>query len=99
MSQPKTQDETGGNAPADAPSVTLRSGRIITLREPTAGELRGIKLLDVLQMDSGAHAEIIPRISELTKPEFFSLKPADMMALMGEVVGFFAPAETDSPPV
>lgn len=81
--------------------VTLKSGRIVEIREPTAGELRGIKLLDVLQLDAGAHAELIPRITDLERPEFLALGPADLMAIMSEVVGFFAPSgedRTDAPP-
>lgn len=81
-------------------SVRLSDGRTVTLREPMTGELRGIKLLEVLQMDPAAHAELIPRISELEKPAFYKLRSADMMRIITEVVGFFAPEamETDAYP-
>lgn len=75
--------------------ATLKNGRTVELREPSAGELRGIKLLDVLQLDAGAHADLIPRISDLERPEFLGLGPADMLALMTEVVNFFAPPDPD----
>jgi len=71
--------------------VTLNTGRILELREPTAGELRGIKLLDVLQLDAGAHAALVERISEMSAAEFWTLKAVDTMAVMTGVVGFFAP--------
>ena len=35
----------------------------ITLREPSAGELRGIKLFDLIQGDTGALIDLLPRIS------------------------------------
>jgi hypothetical protein len=82
-------------------SVTLKDGRTLEVREPTAGELRGIKLLDLLMLDAGAHADLVPRITDLERPEFLRLGPADLMAVMSAVVGFFAPTETDqaaSPP-
>lgn len=90
--------ETTTTAAATLPGgVTLSDGRVIHLREPSAGELRGVKLLDVLQLDTAAHAAVIERISELSALEFYALKSADTMALMSAVVGFFGP-ETDSPP-
>lgn len=78
-------------------SITLSSGRILELREPTAGELRGIKLLDVLQLDAGAHAVLVERIAELSAAEFYSLKAPDMMTIMTGIVGFFAPASPMAP--
>jgi hypothetical protein len=86
---------TQQDAAAD-PVVVLSDGRTLTLREPTAGELRGVKLLDVLQLDPAAHAAVIPRICELTAPEFARLKVRDAMALMSAVVDFFTPSD-DSP--
>lgn len=79
-------------------SVTLSSGRILELREPTAGELRGIKLLDVLQLDAGAHAVLVERLSELSAVEFYALKAPDAMVIMTGLVGFFAPTPEDQSP-
>ncbi len=63
----------------------------ISLREPTAGELRGIKLLDVMQMDAGAYAELLPRIGDpvLTKAEFNQLSLSDLTQVMGTVAQMF----------
>lgn len=71
----------------------------LTLRKPAAGELRGIKLLDVLQMDASAHAVLVPRIcSELTdQSQFWLLDATDLMNVMGTVLSFFAGPDTDSP--
>ncbi len=35
----------------------------ITLRRPRAGELRGVKLMDLLQMDVAALHVVLPRIT------------------------------------
>ncbi|MCU0843162.1 MAG: phage tail assembly protein [Thiobacillaceae bacterium] len=76
-------------------TVTLSTGRPLDLREPTAGELRGIKLLDVLQLDAGAHAALVERLSDLSAVEFYALKAPDAMAVMAGIVGFFAPNPAD----
>lgn len=77
--------------------VALSDARVVELRAPTAGELRGIKLLDVLQLDPGAHAVIIDRVSTLTAAEFNVLPMPDAMALMTEVVNFFQPTDRSPP--
>lgn len=64
----------------------------ITLREPTAGELRGLKLTDVLQGDAGALITLIPRIATpaMTEAEVAGLKPGQFGRLFSGVVGFFS---------
>ena len=59
----------------------------IVLREPSAGELRGIKLFDLVQGDAGAIAELLPRISTpaLSKPEALALKMRDLTAAMSAI--------------
>lgn len=81
-------------------TVTLSSGLALELREPTAGDLRGIKLLDVLQLDTAAHAPLLERLGALTALEFYALSAADAMAVMTGVVGFLAPqgVETSDSP-
>ena len=62
----------------------------IELRKPAAGELRGIVLLALLQMDVDAIASLLPRISTpmVTKPEALAMDPADLLAVGVEVAGF-----------
>lgn len=59
----------------------------ITLREPSAGELRGIKLFDLVQGDTGALIDLLPRISTptLTKQEVLSLSLRDTMLALNLV--------------
>lgn len=61
---------------------------VITLRKPTAGELRGIHLSELLQMDVASLIKLIPRISELNEYEAGRLDPADMVAVGVKVSGF-----------
>lgn len=76
-------------------TVTLSSGRAIDLREPMASDLRGVKVLDLLQLDIGAAAPVIERVSDLSAGEVYALGGGDAMALMSGLVGFFAPTEAD----
>jgi hypothetical protein len=62
----------------------------VTLRRPTSGELRGIQLVNLMQMDVTSLSQVIPRISipTLTKPEVEALDPADLVQFGTEVVNF-----------
>lgn len=68
----------------------------LELRKPAAGELRGIKLFDLLQMDTEALMRLIPRISTptITDHEAAQLDPADLLQIGSEVVGFFVTKPT-----
>lgn len=72
----------------------------ITLRKPCAGELRGIHLAELLNLDVASLIKVIPRISSpgLTAPEAADMDPADLLAIGGKVVGFLLQkqAKTDA---
>ncbi|MHA6195523.1 phage tail assembly protein [Pseudomonas wadenswilerensis] len=61
----------------------------VTLREPSAGELRGLEMFDVIRMGVNAHRILVPRISNITANEFDALSPRDLLSVNTEVVGFF----------
>ncbi len=63
----------------------------VTLRKPNAGELRGINLADLLQLNATALVTVLPRITmpTLTPPECAQLDPADLIELGTKVAGFF----------
>ncbi|OFU98026.1 phage tail protein [Stenotrophomonas sp. HMSC10F07] len=65
----------------------------VKLRKPNAGELRGIKLADLLQIDVSAMAALLPRITEptLTTADVNKLDPADLVAIGTLAAGFFVP--------
>ncbi|MCM2973492.1 phage tail assembly protein [Larsenimonas suaedae] len=62
----------------------------VTLRKPTAGELRGVNLSDVLQLQTDALIKLIPRLSNpsLTEHEVRHMDPADLVQCGGEIAGF-----------
>ena len=62
----------------------------ITLRKPASGELRGVNLADVLQMQTDALIKLIPRLSNpsLTEHEVRQMDPADLVQCGGEIAGF-----------
>ncbi|GEM_PF-63316 len=65
----------------------------VALRKPDAGSLRGIKLMDLLQMDMVALSTLLPRISSpaLTSADVNKLDPVDLISLGTEVSTFFVP--------
>jgi hypothetical protein len=75
----------------------------VTLRKPTAGELRGTSLTELLQMDVGTLIKVIPRVSSptLTEAEVAAMDPADLTQLGGTVASFLLPkaalGDTQSP--
>ncbi|WP_421318826.1 phage tail assembly protein [Aeromonas veronii] len=65
----------------------------ISVRKPQSGELRGLNLTDILQMDVNALTKLLPRITNpaLTEAEASALDPADLMQLGQEVAAFLVP--------
>jgi hypothetical protein len=76
----------------------LKDGQLteIKLRKPMASDLRGLKLLDVIQMDTAAVAQLVPRIAEnhFTSADFYQLDPADLLQVMTEIATFFVPTQS-----
>ncbi|PID66597.1 MAG: phage tail protein [Gammaproteobacteria bacterium] len=70
----------------------------IDLREPKAGDLRGLKLLDVMQFDTDALAKLLPRISSpaLTEQDVYQFSFADLGEVM-EVISAFMETSTQPP--
>ncbi|ELO1553962.1 phage tail assembly protein [Aeromonas hydrophila] len=65
----------------------------IQLRKPKAGEMRGLNMTDVVQMDVNALTKLLPRITTpiLTEAEISNMDPADLMQLGSEVSTFLVP--------
>ncbi len=61
---------------------------LITLRKPTSGELRGLHLSELLQIDVASLIKLVPRISELNEHEVSRLDPADLFAIGTKVASF-----------
>jgi len=62
----------------------------ITLRKPAAGELRGLKLADLINGDVNATIRLVPRISQpsLTEQEVGALDVADLLGCADAIAGF-----------
>ena len=77
----------------DVPVPRKEPVTTLSLRKPNAGELRGLALTDILNMDVNSLATLVPRISQpmLTKDEVLTLDPADLVQIGGEVASFFIP--------
>jgi hypothetical protein len=96
-----SNDSTRADTPTVTDSVTvtldtpIRRGdttiATVTLRRPRVGELRGLLLSELLQMQVDALATLLPRITQptLTRPEIDALDPADLIALSTPAIGFF----------
>jgi hypothetical protein len=64
--------------------------KAVTLRKPNSGELRGVSLSDLVNLDVAALSKVLPRISTptLTDRDVFNLDPADLVQLGGIFSGF-----------
>lgn len=68
----------------------------LTLRKPRAGELRGLKVGDLIGGDIAALLALLPRITEptLIAEEAANLAAEDVAEIAGAVIGFFlSPAQ------
>lgn len=65
----------------------------VLVRKPNSGALRGLSLVELLQMNTTALQTILPRITEpmIHKQEMHMVDPADLVALGTEVAGFLVP--------
>jgi len=110
MTEPTTSnppaDAQKDSAPSLAPAtevVTLdtpikRGASIIatvTVRKPRAGELRGVALIELAQLDVIALQKVLPRITQptLTAQEVAEMDPADLLELGTKVALFLARRE------
>lgn len=73
----------------------------VQIRKPAAGELRGLKIIDIAQGDVDANLDLLPRITlpPLTAHEIGEMDAADMVVLINTAANFLRQrgASTDSP--
>lgn len=67
----------------------------VEVLKPSTGQLRGVKLIDIMQMDVSAILTILPRVTAppLDPADIAKLDPADLMQLGGALVSFFGTRE------
>lgn len=96
--QPLTEDNTINlDAPITRGKTTIDT---LTLRKPSSGELRGVQLVELLNMDVATLIKILPRITSpgITAPEAAGMDPADLLACGSKISGFLLQksAKTDA---
>lgn len=66
----------------------------LSFRRPSAGDLRGLKLSGLAEMDVDLILKLAARTSTtvVTEAQLYELDPADLIAVATEIVGFFADA-------
>ncbi|APC15111.1 phage tail protein [Pseudomonas frederiksbergensis] len=94
----KSEDTTEALPTVEDNTVTLDTPIIrgkttidtITLRKPASGELRGVQLVELLNMDVASLIKVIPRISSpgITAPEAAGMDPADLLACGSKITSF-----------
>ena len=77
----------------DTPIPRKKAITRITLRKPRAGELRGVSLAALVQMDVIALQRVLPRITDpvLTDAEIQAMDPADLLHCGAAVSTFLIP--------
>ena len=98
-----TTDTTPATTSDDVREVKLEAGiqrgeqRITTVqvRKPRAGELRGLSLAELLNMNVDAISAVLPRVTQpmLHKHEMQAIDPADLVNMGTVVVGFLLTKE------
>ncbi|ENT4885276.1 phage tail assembly protein [Salmonella enterica] len=89
------------DASVTAKSVTLDTPIVrgsttietLTIRKPSAGELRGVKLQALMESDVNSIITLLPRITSpaLTNGEVNSMDSSDLLALGNEIIIFLLP--------
>lgn len=90
-------------APVDDNTVTLDTPikrgdqeiKTLTLRKPNAGELRGLSLMQLLQLDVNQVSKLLPRIATplITEADIIPMPVDDFSALGTKMIGFFLQKE------
>ena len=88
MSQ--TNDSITLDEPLKRGEQTITS---VSVRKPASGELRGVALSDLLNLEVNAVIKILPRVTSpsLTEQDCARLDPADLVQLGSKVAGFLLP--------
>lgn len=69
----------------------------VQILRPRAADLKGVSLMDVMQMQTDAIAKVLPRITQptLVAADVDALAPADLLKCAVEVIGFLLPKDAE----
>lgn len=96
----ETQNNATGNAPGTftldhdvmlGGAVSIAKGTAITVRKPHGGELRGLTLVALSQLDVDSLYTLAPRITTPVIHKNAFMDPADLMQFGSEVMDFLLP--------
>lgn len=90
----KTTTFTLQSAISAASVIVHDAGTVITIRQPKAGELRGLSTNPLIQGDYNALEALAPRITQprLEKQHIAEMDPADLTQFHLEVLDFLLPS-------
>jgi len=66
----------------------------VTLKEPNSGNLRGLSLSKLFEMEVDTMLTLLPRISNLNDRHIANLSPMDYAPLFTETAGFFVSVDS-----
>ncbi|MGF1804185.1 phage tail assembly protein [Aliivibrio sifiae] len=61
----------------------------LELRKPCAGDLRGLNLVSVVEMDFDAACTLLPRISKLNERDILNMEAENFPPILTEIASFF----------
>lgn len=61
----------------------------LELRKPMSGDLRGLKLTNIIEMSFDEAMELLPRISCLDERDVLNLDPENLAPIMVGITSFF----------
>lgn len=70
----------------------------VTVRMPNTRALRGLSLVNLLQLDVASIATVAPRVTQpaITENDIYDLSPADMTKLSTAIIGFFVDTDAEN---
>ncbi len=70
----------------------------VILRQPNGGEMRGLSMMDIVQMKTEALFVLVPRISDpiLLPNELKQMNPADLMQIATVIAQYYVPKKMQS---
>lgn len=71
----------------------------LTIRKPLTGDLRGVKLLDFIELDIDCLAKVLPRITtpQIAEHEVFDLDLIDLSEITQVIASFLSETSRNAP--
>lgn len=71
----------------------------LTIRKPLTGDLRGVKLLDFIELDIDSLAKVLPRITipQIAEHEVFNLDLIDLSEITQVIASFLSETSKNAP--